>query len=185
MSGGRSTIECPYCGTMISLILEPRIIEFQGSLPGISTAFRVSGGPRVISSVDVSCNFCKRRYKWYSIASRDVVTMIRYTDAFLGWLKRYDLSLENLESYIVAVVEPKTSFYAQLRQRFRRRGRGKVPFKLVELVLKVEREGHIYRATVPGKLYLEPPLHIEVAPGTWMTGPPPERQASNSLEEGK
>lgn len=185
MSGERLNIECPYCGSMISLLLGPKAVEFQGSLPGVSAAMRVSGGPRVISGVNVSCNFCENRYKWYRIDPRDVVCMIRYSDAFLGWLKRYGLSLEDLESYIVAVVEPKASLYARLRQRFRRRRRKGARFKFVELVLKVERWGRVYRAAVPGKLYLGPPIQIEVASGAWMTGPPPERQASNSLEGGK
>ncbi len=185
VSGERLDIECPYCGAIISLFLKPRTIELQGSLSTASLAVSISGGPVAISSIDVSCNFCGSRYRWYRIASRDVVTMIRYTEAFLGWLKRYNLPLEKLESYIIAVVEPKTSRWARLRHPFRRRRHGEAPFKLVELVLKVEREGRIYRAAVPGKLYLKPPFHIDVAPGTWMTGPPPERQISNSLGEGK
>lgn len=44
VSGERLDIECPYCGTIISLFLEPRVVEFQGSLPVVSTAVRVSRG---------------------------------------------------------------------------------------------------------------------------------------------
>jgi len=146
---------------------------FTFTTPWIGVGLSKETSFKLISSYDVICDFCKKRFEYYDFGGDFgiVCSMLRFTDNVIGWLKRFDIPLEKLAELIVGITEPRFKVYETFVKRLKRRLK-KAHFKFIEIVFKIKRNEKEYRGVLAGRMSQQPPLTIDIENAYWVVSPP-------------
>jgi len=168
------TIECPYCGNIIIARISLNLTKLTLSLvfPQVGGGANITlCGDRkhtIVAGYNILCDFCGRKYVYYDFGGKykTILTMLRFSDTVLYWLKQNGIDLKYLGDIIIGITEPKDKVYQNfLRRLTRKLGRHKLRYKYIEIIFRVYRKE--CRGVLAGRMKTEPPYVIDVEYYYW------------------
>jgi len=142
-------IKCPYCNNHIPLKIVKKRKGIRYTL--------VWETEEETFSYSIECSFCKRKYILFKFDNYEFLKkMLRFNDQTLGWIKRYNVDLRNIDSRIVGVTEPMTPRYKRFSQRIKTRlkkykGRTYTFIRFIEIIFEQKYGDEIYRGVLAGR----------------------------------
>jgi len=101
-------------------------------------------------------------------------SMTYFDEHVIEWLKRYEVSLQNLPLVTIAIVEPLDKnpykrFISNIRRRF-----GRQTFRFVELIFRLRKGNREYRGVLVGRFFTNDngSISIMISNSYWINEPP-------------
>ena len=170
----KDTIECPYCGNKIKVLI-PQRSSFKASIVLQTLSLDVSFGSKIkVLKYKIKCPFCKKNYLLFDFSGNymHLLSFTEFAEEVLGWMKRFNINLANIHKMVIGVVEPLYKPYSDFIRRFKRRFGKERDFTFIEIIFRFIHNGKEYRGILAGRLYYEPRLSLKIQNAYWIGGIP-------------